>query len=200
MTDASRYPAQVFFSEEDEGFIAVAADLPGCSAFGATQEEALAELQVAIDVWRGAATKAGNPIPPPSKPQADLPSGKVLVRMPRSLHGQLLDRAKLENTSLNQLVVHLLSGAVSVSTVAANMQKAFEWPHVQGVQGLGCMVVGSTGYFGGLTGRSIQVTDSREGNLTQSMATLAEATFRTLTVHHMDIYPPIQLADRVKHG
>jgi predicted RNase H-like HicB family nuclease len=115
VTETNRYPAQVFFSEEDEGFIAIAPDLPGCSAFGATQEEALAELQVAIDVWRGAAANAGNPIPLPSKPQADpLPSGKVLVRMPRSLHGQLIDRAKAEDVSLNQLIVHLLSGVVSV--------------------------------------------------------------------------------------
>ena len=43
----------------EAGYIAIAPDLPGCSAFGATQEEALAELQVAIDVWRGAAAKAG---------------------------------------------------------------------------------------------------------------------------------------------
>jgi hypothetical protein len=41
VTAVNRYPAQVFWSEEDEGFIAVAPDLPACSAFGASQEEAL---------------------------------------------------------------------------------------------------------------------------------------------------------------
>ena len=34
MTDTHRYPAHVFWSESDKGFIAVAPDLPGCSAFG----------------------------------------------------------------------------------------------------------------------------------------------------------------------
>jgi predicted RNase H-like HicB family nuclease len=116
---ANKYPAQVFFSEEDEGFIAVAPDLPGCSAFGATQEEALTELQTAIEVWAEAATKAGNPVPAPSNPHIEpLPSGKVLVRMPRTLHQQLIDRASFEGTSLNQLVIMLLSAGVSVRTVA----------------------------------------------------------------------------------
>jgi predicted RNase H-like HicB family nuclease len=67
VTDAERYPAQVFYSEEDEGFIAVAADLPGCSAFGDTQEEAISELRNAIVAWQRAAAKAGNSIPEPSK-------------------------------------------------------------------------------------------------------------------------------------
>jgi predicted RNase H-like HicB family nuclease len=68
VTDANRYPANVFWSEEDEGFIAVASDLPGCSAFGETQHEALAELQSAIVAWIEAARAAGNPIPDPSRP------------------------------------------------------------------------------------------------------------------------------------
>ena len=40
-----RYPANVFWSEEDEGFIALAPDLPGCTAFGASQAKALDELK-----------------------------------------------------------------------------------------------------------------------------------------------------------
>ena len=40
MSDTSRYPAYIFWSVEDEGFIAIAPDLPGCSAFGGTQAEA----------------------------------------------------------------------------------------------------------------------------------------------------------------
>jgi predicted RNase H-like HicB family nuclease len=36
MTDAKRYPVQLFWDEDDEGWIATVPDLPGCSAFGET--------------------------------------------------------------------------------------------------------------------------------------------------------------------
>jgi predicted RNase H-like HicB family nuclease len=84
MTDTSRYPAYIFWSVEDEGFIALAPDLPGCSAFGGTQAEALRELQDAITAWRKAAAKAGHPIPPPSDPAAAvLASGPIIAKPPR---------------------------------------------------------------------------------------------------------------------
>lgn len=55
----------------DEGFIATAPDLPGCSAFGETEHEALAELDDAIIAWISAARAAGNVAPKPSKPSAN---------------------------------------------------------------------------------------------------------------------------------
>lgn len=108
-----RYPAEVFFSDEDEGFIALAPDLPGCSAFGETAEEALRELQPAIQVWLDAAGKAGNPIPQPSPRKTEnLPSGKTLLRLPRTMHKALNERAKLDGISLNSCIVMLLSDAL----------------------------------------------------------------------------------------
>ena len=62
-----RYPAQIFWSGEDQAFVALAPDLPGCSAVGNTQTEALTELQNAIIAWLEAARKAGNPVPEPSQ-------------------------------------------------------------------------------------------------------------------------------------
>jgi antitoxin HicB len=112
MTDANRYPAHVFWSDEDEGFIAVAPDLPGSSAFGNTQAKALAELQNAIAAWIEAAQSAGNPIPQPSPPAVETGySGKVLLRMPRSLHARLASAAKTEDVSLNQYIVFVLASA-----------------------------------------------------------------------------------------
>ena len=67
MADASRYPIQVFWSEEDGGFIAAVPDLPGCSAFGATQVEAVSEVKDAIAAWIEAMAAADNPVPRPSK-------------------------------------------------------------------------------------------------------------------------------------
>lgn len=66
--ETEHYPAHVFWSDEDEGYIAVAPDLPGCSSFGATRQEAIAELQDAIAAWIEAARAAGNPVPGPSRP------------------------------------------------------------------------------------------------------------------------------------
>jgi antitoxin HicB len=121
LTDSDRYPAHVFWSEEDEGFIAVAPDLPGCSAFGETQPEALAELQSAIVAWTEAARAAGNPIPEPSQPAVEnVYSGKTLVRMPKSLHAQLAQAAKAEAVSLNQHIVFLLTWATTHRTLTAD--------------------------------------------------------------------------------
>jgi hypothetical protein len=53
--DTTRYLARVFWSDEDEGFIAEAVDLPGCSVFCQTQSEAIMELQHYPGVDRGGA-------------------------------------------------------------------------------------------------------------------------------------------------
>lgn len=62
MTD---YHINIFFSEEDGGYIADLPDLDACSAFGTTPAEALAELQVARAAWIEAARADGRPVPPP---------------------------------------------------------------------------------------------------------------------------------------
>ncbi len=55
----------IFYSEEDEGYIADIPDLEACSAFGESAAEALAEVQQAKEAWLGAARAAGKPIPEP---------------------------------------------------------------------------------------------------------------------------------------
>ncbi|WP_246269814.1 type II toxin-antitoxin system HicB family antitoxin [Methanofollis tationis] len=54
-----KYAIEIFYSDEDEGFIAVVPELPGCSAFGATEEEALEEVKVAIELWMTVARQEG---------------------------------------------------------------------------------------------------------------------------------------------
>jgi len=44
----NKYPIEIFWSEEDEGYIAVAPDLPGCNACGRAEQEAVLELHDAI--------------------------------------------------------------------------------------------------------------------------------------------------------
>lgn len=57
------YHINIFYSEEDRGYIADIPDLKYCSAFGATQETALKEVQRAKKAWLAAAKKEGKPIP-----------------------------------------------------------------------------------------------------------------------------------------
>ncbi|NOY41329.1 MAG: type II toxin-antitoxin system HicB family antitoxin [Planctomycetes bacterium] len=59
------YHINIFFSEEDGGYIADIPDLKACSAFGVTPEEALKEVEAAKAAWLEAAQQAGKPIPPP---------------------------------------------------------------------------------------------------------------------------------------
>lgn len=101
------YPIKIFYSKEDEGFIAVVPDLPGCSAFGESEEMAIKEIKTAMELWLETARKEGRKIPQP-KPEAEY-SGKMLIRTPKSLHKTLIEKAKEEGVSLNQLVVHILS-------------------------------------------------------------------------------------------
>jgi predicted RNase H-like HicB family nuclease len=132
MSKSSRYPIEVFYSEEDGGFIAIAKDLPGCSAFGKTQAKAVAEIQHAIKAWQEATKAAGNPVPEPSRPveNESLPSGKILLRVPRTLHASLIECAKKESVSLNQHLVSVLSAGVGLTLVreaqriVASMQDA----------------------------------------------------------------------------
>ena len=61
----SDYHINVFYSHEDGGYVADIPDLDACSAFGSTQQEALAEVEVAKAAWLAAAREAGRPIPEP---------------------------------------------------------------------------------------------------------------------------------------
>jgi len=108
----TRYPLEIFWSEEDKGFIAEAPDLPGCSAWGATEANAAREAQRAIAAWVEAARAAGREIPEPSVTEPlDRYSGRFVVRVPRTVHARLVRKAKQEGVSLNQFISSVLSRA-----------------------------------------------------------------------------------------
>ena len=59
------YHINIFYSDEDGGYIADIPDLEACSAFGNSPEKALAEVEIAKTAWIKAARKARKPIPKP---------------------------------------------------------------------------------------------------------------------------------------
>ena len=59
------YHINIFYSEEDGGYIADIPDLKNCSAFGETPQEALNEIQIAKEEWINTAKENGIEIPEP---------------------------------------------------------------------------------------------------------------------------------------
>jgi predicted RNase H-like HicB family nuclease len=63
MTD--HYEIIIFWSAEDNAFVAEVPELPGCVAHGNTQESALGNIKAAIELWVQTAKEFGDPIPQP---------------------------------------------------------------------------------------------------------------------------------------
>ncbi|MDY7031011.1 MAG: type II toxin-antitoxin system HicB family antitoxin [Thermodesulfobacteriota bacterium] len=59
------FDINIFYSDDDEGYIADIPDLEACSAFGDTPDEALHEVQKAKELWIETAKLEGKPIPTP---------------------------------------------------------------------------------------------------------------------------------------
>ncbi|MDN5870684.1 MAG: type II toxin-antitoxin system HicB family antitoxin [Nitrococcus sp.] len=64
------YLVEVFWSREDNAFVAVVPDLPGCSAVGDNAEEAVREIGDAVSAWIAACRASGDSVPAPNaRPQ-----------------------------------------------------------------------------------------------------------------------------------
>jgi predicted RNase H-like HicB family nuclease len=105
-----KYRIQIQYSPEDEGYIATVPELPGCSAFGDTIEDAAREIQVVADAWVDTARTSHREVPEPSAERAY--SGKLVRRMPPDLHRALDEGATDAHVSLNQYLVYLLARAI----------------------------------------------------------------------------------------
>ena len=99
----NKYGFRIVWSDEDEGYIATSPEFPGLSAFGETQEEALAEAKVAQELFIEDMRERGEELPRPL--EATQFSGQFRVRLPKSLHRQASELAAEDNVSLNQFVV-----------------------------------------------------------------------------------------------
>lgn len=98
---------KIITGDPEEGFLIQVPDLPGCMTDGDTIEEAVAILPEAMTAWLESVLLHGETVPEPT-PEPEY-SGKLLVRMPKTLHRRLIERAEVEGVSASQLAVALLA-------------------------------------------------------------------------------------------
>jgi antitoxin HicB len=107
------YHVSLVRGENDRGKRAWAAsveELPACTASGSSPEDAVRRLREAMEEWIGAALARNEAVPEPRSDSTH--SGRLLVRMPKTLHAQLTRAAEKDGVSLNQFITGALASAV----------------------------------------------------------------------------------------
>ena len=124
--------------EESGGkWVAAAEELPDCTSRGDTAEEAIAGLKDAMAEWISAALREGRDIPEPRTAASH--SGRLLLRMPRTLNAALTQAAERENVSLNQFITDSLASVVGWRRASADGKTGAPAPPINqepGAQGL----------------------------------------------------------------
>ena len=112
--------------EPEGGWFIRIKELPGCMSQGETVEDAMNMIEDAMLGWLEISIEDGDEIPEP-KLDEDY-SGKFVVRLPRSLHRQLVETAEREGVSLNQFVNVALARAVERTNPSVSYPVKIEQP------------------------------------------------------------------------
>ena len=107
---------------DDGTWFARMPELPGCMTEADTLEAAIDMIRDAQQEWIRACLQDGTPIPEPKSAQPY--SGQFRLRLPRSLHQELAERAEREGSSLNQTVVSLLSRALGTPSTKTRTRQS----------------------------------------------------------------------------
>ena len=112
------------------GFLATAPKLPGCMSDGETPEEALKNIEDAIKCWLDTAIELGRAIPEADEYKSEGEfSGRLSLRIPKSLHRAISIQAEREGCSINQLITMYVSMGVGNESgknqVSANAGASF---------------------------------------------------------------------------
>ena len=94
--------------QKDNGevyYTAIVLELDGCRTDGETRKEALENIKEAMEGWIETKLANGYEVPEPLREM----SGKITLRMPKTLHRQLALKSSEEGVSLNQYIVYKLS-------------------------------------------------------------------------------------------
>jgi antitoxin HicB len=129
--DILRQPySRVLRPAEEGGYTAEILEFPGCVTEGETLEEAFANLEDAARGWLEAVIELGQNVPEPATENEY--SGKIVLRLPRSLHRVAASLAERDGVSLNTFLATAIAervGAVARTTVLTlQMQSTSEAP------------------------------------------------------------------------
>jgi len=103
------YTKTATFYDDESGqyYVSEVLELKGCYSDGDTADEALENLQEAMECWLDTAIAYNDPIPEPAKQNSFL--DKLLLQLPFALSKQLNEQARAEGITLNQHIVQKLS-------------------------------------------------------------------------------------------
>ena len=87
--------------EDDGSYVAEVVELPGCLAAGVDPNEAVLLLRDSFELWIAETVAAGLPVAAPSRLG---PNGRILLRLPKSLHVRLAQAAARDGVSVNAFV------------------------------------------------------------------------------------------------
>lgn len=118
------YPYKIEKLSEDDGggYFITYPDLLGCMSDGDTIEEVIQMGEDARKAWMETAIETGKDIPEPYS-HMDSYKGRITVRVPKTMHKELIDEAHEEGISLNQYLIYLLGRSMKVSKISLNEQK-----------------------------------------------------------------------------
>lgn len=107
----TNFSLSIYWSKEDESFIALCPEFPGISAFGDTYKEVIEDAEAVLTSTVDLCKKNGRELPEPKL----LPehSGQFRIRIPKYLHTSLVLEAERQGVSLNTLVQIYLAQSVT---------------------------------------------------------------------------------------
>lgn len=122
-----KYGFNIFWSEDDGGYIATCPDFPGFMAFGETYEGAVKEAKSVLKMLIESYKERSKPLPDATVLSEY--SGQIRLRMPKSLHKDLTIAAEKEGVSLNVYMVSLLAERRAAKDIATEIIEQME--HMQ---------------------------------------------------------------------
>ena len=117
-----RLPYRVEITHDEDHWAARFPELAGLVAGAETWEELPARIDDAKRAWFEAMLDSGRPIPEPAEQQPS--SGRILLRVPKGLHRDLIHQAQREGVSLNTLLNSVIARGLEAAGYAGRRRGA----------------------------------------------------------------------------